>query len=484
MATYAEQIRKFFVIVLFLTASTSASAQENARSIPTAQEINAYVQTGMEQLNIPGAAVAVFEEGKITYIRGFGRIDSSGEPVTPQTSFQIASVTKSFTSLIVLQLAEEGHLSLDDPVVKHIPYFRTANAEVSNTITIRHLMNHKSGLTTLDGNRYQRTQYRGADATERAVRRLTHAKLHAAPGERYQYSNANYATLAHLIETVEQRPHEEVMKARIFSKLGMTNTYLQIQDKPTASEAKGHMQWFGVAREDHFIAGRMLMGAGGITASAEDLAKYLIAVSRNDPRIVPATLVASWEKDREFAYEFGWQHDTIEGRHVIFHDGANPGFRSIVMYDPGADRGALFLMNMSGTHEGNLHYGTMRYILGLPPVDISPTALFVNLLWGSLLLTIFLALAASLSVWRLRRTVNKPWMRSEFLRWTLISLPSLSLVAFAFTLWFYVPRSFGVNFSASILFFPDLGALQLALIVIALVWASVRTIFLLRRMRA
>ena len=151
------------------------------------------------------------------------------------------------------------------------------------------------------------------------------------------------------------------------------------------------------------------------------------------------------------------------------------------MYEPGADKGALFLMNVSGTYEGSLHHGAVRYALGLPPVDISPAQLFVKLLWGSLIFAIVFALAAVFSIWRLRKMVDKPWVRSKALRLALIILPSLSLIAFAFALWFYVPRSFGVNFAASTLFFPDIGVLQLAQIGIALIWAGTRTILLIQR---
>lgn len=465
------------VLIALLGTIAPASGQER----PSVQYVDTFIQDGMEQLNIPGAAVALIEDGEITHMRGFGRIDGSGTAVTPQTPFQIASVTKSFTSLIVLQLADEGRLSIDDPVVQHIPYFRTRDPEMSNAITIRHLMNHRSGLTTLDGNRYQRTQYRGADATERAVQRLTQAKLHSAAGERYQYSNANYATLAHLIETIEQIPYEEVIEARIFSKIGMINTYVQFPNKRAAEEAKGHRQWFGFAREDHLIAGRMMIGAGGIVSSVEDLAKYLIAISTDDPQIVPVALSEAWTKDREFAYEFGWHHDTFDGRRVIFHDGANPGFRSLVMYAPEMRHGGLFLMNVSGTLEGNLSYGTMRYALGLPPTSIAPYELFVRLLWGSLGLMIILAIACGFSIRKLRRNASKPWVRSRPLRLALISLPSLALLGFAFAQWFYVPRSFGVNFSASSLFYPDLGVLSLGMAAIAIFWASVRTVLLIRR---
>ena len=476
----SENWTRLLCLLYVLLAFVSSAVAQNA-SPPTHEQIDTYIQDGMEQLNLTGSAFAAFEGKEITHVRGFGRADSSGRAVTPQTPFQIASLTKSFTSLIVLQLADEGQISIDDPVEKHIPEFHTADPDVSSRITIRHLMNHRSGLSMLDGNRYQRTTYRGSDATGRAVRRLRTAKLETEPGAQYQYSNANYATLAHLVEAIEKKPFEEVLKARIFAKLGMSNTFAQVPDKPVVAEALGHMQWFGIPVEDHLIAGRMMIGAGSIVSSAEDLATYLIAVAQNDPRIIPPTLTESWAKDREAAYEFGWQHDTFDGQRAIFHDGGNPGFRAVVMYLPGTDKGALFLMNTSGTLEGNLHYGAVRYALGLPPVDIAPAPFFQKLLWGSLGFTVFLLAMSVLSILRLRKNVAKLWSPSKPLRWALIVIPSLCLIAFAFTLWFYVPRLFGVNFAASSLFYPDFGALQLAQILIALAWAGLRTVFLLRR---
>ncbi|MEL7451822.1 MAG: serine hydrolase domain-containing protein, partial [Pseudomonadota bacterium] len=273
--------------------------------MPATDQIDAFVMDGLERLGIPGASIGVVQQDKVVHLRGFGQIGHAAEPVTPQTPFQLASLTKSFTALVVLQLAAEGHLSIDDPVVAHMPYFQTADPRASRQITIRHLLNHRSGITTLDGNRYQRTRYRGADATGRAVRRLASAKLQAPPGARFQYSNANYATLAHLIETLEQEPLEDVLERRVFSPLGMANTYAQVPRKPVAAPAKGHLQWFGLAREDHIIAGRMMMGAGGVVSSAEDMAKYLIALSAQDPRIVPQAFADAWQNKGANAYIFG-----------------------------------------------------------------------------------------------------------------------------------------------------------------------------------
>jgi len=481
MITKTSQLKILFLCMINLALGTSAHAQENTHKYPTIDEIDAYIERGMNQLKIPGGAFALIENGEITYMRGFGRLDRSDSPVTPQTPFQIASISKSFTSMTILQLAAEGKFSIDDPVSRHIPYFKTKDPKASAAITIRHLMNHTSGLRTLDGNRYQRTQYRGADATLHAVDRLKYAELHAPAGTKYQYSNANYAMLAHLIEMIEKRPYEEVLEERIFTPLGIKNTFIQIADKPTAQDAKGHLQWFGTAKQNHFIAGRMMMGAGGVTSSVEDLATYLIAISTNNKQTIPTTLVNSWRNNTSNAYEFGWEYQYAGKRRIIFHDGANPGFRAFISYDPQNQRGAVFLMNMSGTHEGSLHIGTVGYALGLPAVDISASPLFVYIFKISIIVTIALALMAIFSIRRLRQNADKAWVSSPLLRWALIIFPSFLLICFATGLWFFVPRSFNVNFSAASLFYPDLGILMLVQIIIALSWAITRVVLLIKR---
>jgi len=476
-----KRIKAVMAILLLSFSSTQALPQAVRPALPDAAEVDAFIQEGMEQLNAPGGAVGLVEDGMITHLRGFGKTDQSGGLITPQTPFQIASVTKSFTSLIVLQLEGEGKLSIDDPVIRYIPDFSTADRNISDAITIRNLMNHRSGLSTLDGNRYQRSLYRGDDAAGQAVKRLGSAQLEGHPGGSYQYSNANYATLAHLIETIEQAPFEQVLEGRIFSVLGMKNSFVQITSKPVAAEAIGHIQWFGIPFEEHFIASRMMMAAGGVTTSAEDLAKYLIAISENDPRIVPVSLTESWAKGHERAYEFGWEHDTVNGQKIIFHDGANPGFRSILMYNLETRKGGLFLMNMSGTLDGNLHYGTVRYALGLPGTDISTSQIFVYLLWGSALILAALTASCIYSISKLRRAMAGSADRSPVVKWASILMPGLCLIGYAFTLWFYVPRSFGVDFSAASLFFPDLGLLLALQIFVAVIWAGMRGILLARR---
>ena len=467
-------------VALGLLALIANVAPALAQSAADAAQVDAYVQGSMQKLSIPGVAVARIEEGKTTYLKGYGTIGTSGMPVTAQTPFQLGSISKSFAALVVLQLADEGRLSLDDPLAKHIPDFQTRDKAASDLITLRLLMNHRSGLATIDGNRHQDTVYRGSDAMRRAAQELRSARLIAAPGARFEYSNANYALLAHLIETIEQKPYEAVLDARIFSKLGMRNSYVQVASGPTAAPAAGHTQWFGKTVERDFVAGRMMMGPGGVTASAEDLATYLIAVFEGDPRIIPAALSAALSKERRGGYEFGWEFEMAGDQRVIFHGGLNPGFLAMVKYKPHTRQGAIVLTNMSGSLEGNFTSGATNFMLGLPDTDVSPPAVSLYRLWGALLLAIVLPFACAISLRAVVRRSQEFQQAPALSAWSRIAIPSILLFGLSTFLVFGVPALSGVNLTAVRIFYPDLGLLILFCSTLAAAWAVARTALLIR----
>ena len=453
----------------------NAFAQTATPSLPSSQQLDIYVENEMKKLHVPGAAIAVFSNGKITHLKGLGRADDTGTPVTPQTPFQLGSVSKSIAALIVLQLADEGRLSIDDPVSQYLPSFSTSDKAVSDLITIRHLLNHRSGLSTLDGNRNQATIYRGADAMALATAKLKAAKLRGQPGAHFAYSNANYVLLAHLIETVDRRSYEDALEARIFSKLGMKNSYVQIAKPGSMRPAVGHTQWFGYTVERDFVAGRMMAGPGGITASAEDLAIYLSAVFEHDPRIIPTSLSKALTKARRGGYEYGWEFDTIADQKLIFHGGLNPGFYSRVAYNPQTRQGVLILTNMSGSLEGNLVGGTVSYALGLPSEDTAPASVNLLRLWGTFWGAVVLLLGSAFSIRNLLKTKGKASQQSSFAKMMIAFGPSLVLVGFAYFLAFMVPEFSGVNLTAVYMFYPDVGVLLLFSSLIATLWAGLRT---------
>lgn len=143
LRTYIYPSALLWLIAILFVPSMSGHSQGSNQ--PNLQAIDAFLQNQVSANRIPGLAVAVVQGNEIIFIKGYGEA-APGVPVTPQTQFYIGSVTKSFTALAIMQLVQEGRLELDAPVVKYLPWFQVADSEASSKITIRHLLNHTSGL--------------------------------------------------------------------------------------------------------------------------------------------------------------------------------------------------------------------------------------------------------------------------------------------------------------------------------------------------
>ncbi len=182
------------------------------------KELDSVLQEIIDRWDIPGLAVGIVEGDEIAYARGFGvqNLDTR-VPVTPDSVFCVASISKAFVATAVVQLAERGMISLDAPLVDYLPYFRLDD-ERYRQITIRQMLSHTSGMPDLDEIEYTELlahpEYDAA-AAERYVRRLNHRKLAAAPGERFLYSNIAYNVLGDMIAKVSGNSFETYMQQQI-----------------------------------------------------------------------------------------------------------------------------------------------------------------------------------------------------------------------------------------------------------------------------
>jgi CubicO group peptidase (beta-lactamase class C family) len=146
--------------------------------------IDAYVEKQMRRLKIPGVSLAIVEGDEIVHLRGFGRSRPGGEPPSPHTPLPIASLTKSFTALAVMQLVEAGKIELDAPVQRYLPWFQVADPQASAQMTVRHLLNQTSGLPTSAGAIPLAVHDDSPGATERQARALSTLRFPAglSPG--------------------------------------------------------------------------------------------------------------------------------------------------------------------------------------------------------------------------------------------------------------------------------------------------------------
>ena len=181
--------------------------------------IERFIQEEMKVQRIPGLALGIVRDGRIAYVRGFGKADDSGRPVTPRTPFIIGSLSKSFTAMAIMQLVESGKVELDAPVQRYLPWFRVADEAASRAITVRQLLNQTSGLSTKTGRSFQGNGDTSDAALERTVHKLRTVGLTAPVGTKHQYSTLNYSVLGLIVQAVSGRSYESYLQTKVFDRL-------------------------------------------------------------------------------------------------------------------------------------------------------------------------------------------------------------------------------------------------------------------------
>jgi D-alanyl-D-alanine carboxypeptidase len=319
-----------------------------AAVLARADAVDDYVQSEMRKRHIPGVAVAVVRDGKVEKTAGYGMANVELHvPVSPQTVFQIQSVTKTFTSAAILMLIEEGRIALEDPIGKHLE----GTPESWKGITIRHLLSHTSGIKDFIN---EPTASLHIDVTEDEVLRATAPRpLNFQPGEKYSYSNTNYHVLAMVIRKLTGKSYGEFLKERFFSPLGMNDTRIVSWAELLPNRAAGYAWGGNSLRNGQFIAESILSyGGGGVVSTAADMANWALAAAEG--KLLPK---ARWEEawtgvklndGTTSGYGLGWGVGVTNGHRNVGHGGAHvTGFTSnLVIYRD--DRLAVVVLTNAG----------------------------------------------------------------------------------------------------------------------------------------
>ena len=294
--------------------------------------------------DVPGAALLVLKDGKPLVRRGYGRADLERETEAgPATSYRLASVSKAFTAGAVLLLAQDGKLSLDDPVRKWLPSL----PQVADGITLHHLLAHTSGLIEYD--ELEPRPYQGQMRDIDVLRLLEQEnRLYFEPGSQYRYSNAGYALLALVIERASGMAFPDYLRTRIFEPLGMHDSLAYVVGGPEAPRrAWGYSRTpDGWTRTDqnHFS---QILGDGGVYSSLGDMARWDAAW--NDDRLFSdATRALAFARQVQVSadpeptyYGYGWR--VADGRQ--WHNGESIGFRNSYVRWPEQGLSVILLSN-------------------------------------------------------------------------------------------------------------------------------------------
>jgi CubicO group peptidase (beta-lactamase class C family) len=477
----------------FLVHPAMAAAPSTTLDV---MKIDAFVREQVQRHGIPGLSLGIVEGNQIAYLGGYGTADQTGRAVTPQTPFLLASVSKPITALAIMQLVEADKVELDAPIQRYMPDFRVADPVASQQITVRHLLQHTSGIpvTSCDTR---------ADATTLAqfVAELRTVPLDAPPGMRHNYCSGNYNLLGRIIELVSGQPFADYIQQQVFAPLQMRHSFAAELPARRDGLAQGHRWLFGQPLPANERYNTSQLPSGYLISSAEDMTHFLIA-QLNGGRfgttsvLLPQGIAAMQAPGVPVGpgagtYGLGWKTQTLGGVPVIQHYGDNFYYHALAFIEPQTRRGAVLLMNGFGivpvaSAFKQIEEGVAQLLAGQQPAGASS----VSLGWLYLSIDAVLGGLLALALWpilrmrrweqRLRQQHSPGWLRrlrvGLRLGWEL-GMPVMLLLG--------VRLLFGANLGAQSweelwLAFPDFTVWLWAIALVMLLSGAIRLAVLLR----
>jgi CubicO group peptidase (beta-lactamase class C family) len=331
--------------------------------------VDKYVQDSIKQQRIPGLALAVMRDGQIIKAQGYGLSNIElNVPVTPQTVFQSGSVGKQFTATGIMMLVEEGKVGLDDKITKYFP----GSPESWNSITVRHLLTHTSGIKDYTDNI---VDYR-RDYTEEELLKVVQAlPLNFTPGDRYSYSNSGYMLLGFLIHKVTGKFYGDFLQERIFRPLGMSTTRIISEEDIVPNRAAGYRLVKGEIKNQEWVSPTLNTTAdGSLYFTVLDLAKWDAALY-TEKLIKRSSLEQMWtpvklNNGKTHPYGFGWRLREMNGHKLIEHGGSWQGFTTAISRYVDDKLTVVALCNLDSQHarpEDIVHGVAEIYIPALTP---------------------------------------------------------------------------------------------------------------------
>jgi beta-lactamase class C len=344
------------------------------------QRLEQRILSLMQDRDMVGLAVGTIERGQVRFLRGYGEtLAGSGAPVTPDTVFRWASLSKGVAAALVAGLAEDGKLSLDAPLAT-MGTTLTLPGDASR-VTVADVLSHRLGLVR---NAWDDRLEAGADP------KLLRAALgtlppYCAPATCYAYQNVAFDTASEIVERTTGLDYASVAYARLFAPLGMTNASVgRAGLQGAASWAQPHHREKApaIVNDSYYH----VPAAGGVNSSIRDLTRWMRAQMGNSPEVLSPKTVELMHHarvptpphgrlgamDRALAnpaYGLGWRSFTYAGHALVGHRGAVDGYRSLILFDPSEKSGIVMLWNSNQFTAGRLQLEFFDMLYGLPPTD-------------------------------------------------------------------------------------------------------------------
>ena len=368
--------RSYVAAVLFTVGMTVAPTVSRAQAPPTRSAnvaadpdvlgaerlFSAWMEGQIAYRGLPGIVVGVVSDQALVWAKGFGYADMKAKvPMTPDTKFRMASHSKLFTAIAIMQLREEAKLRLDDPVEKYLPWLKAAPAgDDDGQITIEQLLSHSSGLQREAGDHWVSFEF---PTTDQLKRLYADRKAAFAPSVRWKYSNLAYSVAGMVIEQVTQQQWADYVDRNIFQPLGMTSSSVD-RNVGGLAVPYGRRMPDGSRETLPFVDAHGMAAATGVTSNLNDMAKFVSANFRRGPR-AGAQVVSSgsWrEMHRVRSVEENWQSGSglgydisrINNRTWTGHGGGYPGNTTQTLIQLDDKVGIIVLTNTNDSNPGDI----------------------------------------------------------------------------------------------------------------------------------
>ncbi len=356
-----------FVFALVLGPELAAQAvQRNPATDPEVKGaerlFTAWVEGQIAYRGLPGVAVGVVADQELAWTAGFGHADVAGKlPMSAKTRFRMASHSKLFTATAIMQLRERGKLRLDDPVAKHLPWFKMKGASPGDPpITIEELLTHASGLQREAAAHWTTYEF----PTSEELRGLIPSRQAAfSPETRWKYSNLAYSIAGMVIESVSGQKWADYIHEHVFRPLGMNDSSVD-KNVPGLAVGYGRRMPDGSRAIMPFVDARGMAAATGVTSTVEDMAKFVSAQFRKGPSGGSQILDSGSlrEMHRVRMLENNWTQGNAIGFAVrrekdklyVGHGGGYPGYTTNTLIQLDAKVGVIVLTNTTDSNPSDI----------------------------------------------------------------------------------------------------------------------------------
>ncbi|RZM26555.1 MAG: serine hydrolase, partial [Pedobacter sp.] len=361
-------MKRLLLLLLSFTSITVIAQKKTAGADTRFNDLDTTMQRVLKNWNAAGFSVAVVEKNKVIYAKGFGYRDVEKKlPVTANTLFAIGSVSKSFTTALIGQLEAEGKLNIDKPVNTLMPSLRFYNDDMNNSINLKDMMSHRTGLPRHDFSWY----LFNTNARDSILQRIQYQEPTKTVREAWQYNNFMFTAQGAIIEKLTGKTWEQNVEEKLFKPLGMNTSNTTI---PELEKSKEPSLGYGldankkIKKTEYFHINGMAP-AGAINSSANEMANYLIAWINggkfNGKEVIPSQftqqaitsqmvmgggLPSKAKPDVHFAsYGFGWMLASYKGHYRVEHGGNIDGFSASACFFPTDSIGIIVLSNQDGS---------------------------------------------------------------------------------------------------------------------------------------